>query len=771
MEKIVSNNANDFYWEYDFLEKLSDNILIIDFRGNILHGNNNAVEIYGYTFDELIDLNINNLVDKNVIEANDLFIYGSTFNAIHYKKDGTKFIGDVKTLKFDESSKRIVISILTEAYSLFKMLSYNRIVSKSIEIFDDAIVVFTEHLKIYLWSKSAEKKFGYTLDDIYGKNLKILIPNDIIVEFECEIDTLKQGINIEGYVTKRIDKNGKLIDVSISISPLYDCRGKFIGAIGIYKDISDKVMLEKKLLKSEERWRTALEGGKFGVYDWNIENNIIDNSDLVNKILGYIDNEMGNTYEKTISKIHPDDISIVEEKIKRHFSGEEYIVEFRMKCKNDEYKWIRSKGKVSEWSEDGKPLRMIGTHEDITDKKLIEEELKLKYKQLEVLKEEAESASNAKSQFLANMSHEIRTPMNGILGMVQLLQSTALNKEQSKYVSLVKDSLKNLSDIVNDILDISKIEAGKISLNEEVFDLKKTINNLYSNLLVTGNAKGLEISYYLDPNINFPILSDEIKLKQILNNLISNAVKFTDAGYVSFRTQILSENDNNAKIEFRVKDTGIGINEKCNDKLFQYFNQGDISKNKKYQGTGLGLAISKQIAELFNGNIRFESKVGEGSTFIFTCEFKKYISENNDLYNTNEMIEFENGNNININNNFTILCVEDNIINQEVLKNIITKKGYEYLPAYNGNECLKLLKENKVDLILMDIQLPELNGFEITEIIRKEYDVENKIPIIAITAYAMREDKEKCIKGGMNDYIAKPFELELLYKTIETYLY
>ena len=771
MEKIVSNNANDFYWEYDFLEKLSDNILIIDFRGNILHGNNNAVEIYGYTFDELIDLNINNLVDKNVIEANDLFIYGSTFNAIHYKKDGTKFIGDVKTLKFDESSKRIVISILTEAYSLFKMLSYNRIVSKSIEIFDDAIVVFTEHLKIYLWSKSAEKKFGYTLDDIYGKNLKILIPNDIIFEFECEIDTLKQGINIEGYVTKRIDKNGKLIDVSISISPLYDCRGKFIGAFGIYKDISDKVMLEKKLLKSEERWRTALEGGKFGVYDWNIENNIIDNSDLVNKILGYIDNEMGNTYEKTISKIHPDDISIVEEKIKRHFNGEEYIVEFRMKCKNDEYKWIRSKGKVSEWSEDGKPLRMIGTHEDITDKKLIEEELKLKYKQLEVLKEEAESASNAKSQFLANMSHEIRTPMNGILGMVQLLQSTALNKEQSKYVSLVKDSLKNLSDIVNDILDISKIEAGKISLNEEVFDLKKTINNLYSNLLVTGNAKGLEISYYLDPNINFPILSDEIKLKQILNNLISNAVKFTDAGYVSFRTQILSENDNNAKIEFRVKDTGIGINEKCNDKLFQYFNQGDISKNKKYQGTGLGLAISKQIAELFNGNIRFESKVGEGSTFIFTCEFKKYISENNDLYNTNEMIEFENGNNININNNFTILCVEDNIINQEVLKNIITKKGYEYLPAYNGNECLKLLKENKVDLILMDIQLPELNGFEITEIIRKEYDVENKIPIIAITAYAMREDKEKCIKGGMNDYIAKPFELELLYKTIETYLY
>lgn len=771
MKNTASDNLNHLYFEYDFLEKLTDSILIIDFKGNILYGNNNAIEIYGYTYDELISLNINNLIEQNTKKVNNLFINGSIFNAIHYKKDGTKFIGDVKTLNFDESSNKIVISILTEAYSLFKILRNNRIISKSLEIFDDALVVFTEDMKIYLWSKSAEKKFGYTLDEIFGKNLKILIPKDKINEFEYKLDILKQGKNIGGYETKRLHKGGKLIDVSILMSPLYDCKGKFIGALGIYKDITEKIDLENKLHESEERLELALEGGKIGIWDWDIKTNTIITSNLFSELIGYDSNKKTYANNEFKDILHVDDIDLIKEKTNSHFIGDKFDVEFRMKCMDNKYKWIRSRGKVIGWSEAGIPLRMVGTHEDINDRKLIEEELKEKYEQLVKLKEEAESANKAKSLFLANMSHEIRTPMNGIFGMVQLLQETALNQEQSKYVSLIKDSLKNLSDIVNDILDITKIESGKICLNEEAFDLKKTINNLYSNLLVAGNAKGLEISYYLDPNINFTIFSDEMKLKQILNNLICNAVKFTDEGYVSFRTRILSENDNNVKIEFRVKDTGIGINEKCNYKLFQHFSQGDISNNKKYQGTGLGLAISKQIAKLFNGDIRFESKVGQGSTFIFTCEFNKYISENNDLNNANDVIEFKNDNNLNKNNNFTILCVEDNIINQEVLKNIITKKGYEYLPAYNGKECLKLLKENKIDLILMDIQLPELNGFQITEIIRKEYDLENKIPIIAITAYAMREDKEKCLNGGMNDYIAKPFDLELLYKTIETYLY
>jgi PAS domain S-box-containing protein len=583
------------------------------------------------------------------------------------------------------------------------------------------------------------------------------------------MEALKQNMTIEGFTTKRLNKNGNLIDVSITMSPLYDCCGKFTGVVGIYKDISEKLRLQEQLKESEELLRFALKGGKFGVWDWNIKTNNLNDPYLFRVFLGYDSDEVGKTIDDFFSKVHPDDVSIVKKKLDKHFKGEEYVVEYRMKCKNNEYKWIRSKGTIHTWSDDGNPLRMIGTNEDITDKKLIEKELQDKCNQLVKLKEVAEDANKAKSKFLANMSHEIRTPMNGVYTILQLLQSTDLNNKQMRYVDLISESLHNLNEIIDDILDLAKIEAGKITLNEEPFDLRNTIKSIYDNLLVTGNTKGLEISYYLDPNIDFQIISDELKLKQIINNLISNAIKFTSNGYISFRTKILSNNGDSVKIEFKIKDTGIGIKDELKDKLFQSFSQGDISTSKKFKGTGLGLSISKQLADLLNGEITYESKFGQGSTFIFTCDFKKYkvnINHAKEDYTTsNDIVEINKQN-----QKYTILCVEDNIINQEVMGSIISSRGYRYLPAYNGRETLDILKESKVDLVLMDIQLPELNGFQVTEMIRKEIDNECKLPIIAITAYAMSEDKDKCIEAGMVDYISKPFNIEELYKVLEKHL-
>lgn len=757
---------NDLYFNFklEFMDNLVDNILVLN-KGRIIYANLSAIKLYGYPSNELMNMNFSDLIMKSSSDINELLVQGKSFNLIHYRKDGTKFIADVKGIYCDNDNT--VISVSKDSYCLFERFKNNKISSKYLEIIDEAIIVFTKDLNIYLWSKSAEKKFGYTMDEIYGKNLRILIPEDKLDEFEYKIETIQQGNIVEGYETKRIDKNGNPINVSVSISPLFNCRGEYMGALGIYKDISEKLDLENKLTEAEERLRLAIEGGRLGVWDWNVTTNMVYTSNLFNELLGYGENKIIYAYDEIIEKVHKDDRDYVIDKINRHFNGENFDIEFRMKCKDNSFKWFRSKAKTKFCSINGKPLRMIGLHEDITEKKSMAEELKEKYKQLEKLKEEAENANKAKSQFLANMSHEIRTPMNGVFGMVQLLQATKLNHEQTKYVNLLNESLIHLSEIINNVLDISKIEAGKINLNMEPFDLQKTINIIYNNLLVTGNSKGLEISYYFDPKINFMIMSDELKLKQILNNILSNAIKFTDEGFVSFRTKILAENDTTAKIEFRIKDTGIGIDQRFKNKLFQYFSQDDISINKKYQGTGLGLAITKQIAESLKGDLSFESEVGEGSTFIFTCEFEKVITDiNNQFININASRLNDN----NELNNYTILCVEDNIINQEVLKNIISKKGYRYLSAYNGNETFEILKEYKIDLILMDIQLPELNGFEITKIIRDEYDTGNKIPIIAITAYAMHEDKEKCISAGMNDYIAKPFELEALYNIIEANL-
>jgi Signal transduction histidine kinase len=358
--------------------------------------------------------------------------------------------------------------------------------------------------------------------------------------------------------------------------------------------------------------------------------------------------------------------------------------------------------------------------------------------------------------------------MNGILATIQLMQLECINEEQNKYIRILNESANTMLSVINNLLDISKIESGTFKINSELFNLKETINNICNNLLVTGNSKGLEVSYYLDPNIDFEIIGDELRLKEILNNLISNAVKFTDEGYVSFRVKMIESDDSSEKIEFRVKDSGIGIEEDFKEKIFNDFSQGDLSTRKKHMGTGLGLAISKQFATLMNGDICFESSVGKGSTFIFTCEFKKSKNKKQNLKINN--VAEEKTTLSRVEHDKVILCVEDNLINQEVMEGIIKRKGCKYIAAYNGNEALNILANNKVDLILMDVQMPELNGFETTKIIREKELGGEHTPIIAMTAYAMREDKNKCMQADMDDYIVKPFDIEKLYEIIDSYL-
>jgi len=641
--------------------------------------------------------------------------------------------------------------------------------SKAIEIFDDAIIGLTKDFEISVWSKGAEKKFGYQKCEIAAKGIKALVPEDKISEIEDQMRTVREGNIIEGYETVRLHKNGKPIDVSISIAPVYDSDGTVNEVIAIYKDVSEKKELMKKLNEYEKKAKIALEGGQFGVWDFDIRNRKVFHFNNWEKTLGYEENELDDEFDTWISLIHPDDLPEVFNKYNRHSqSKEEYVVEYRIRCKNNAYKWIRSKGRICEWGEDGEPLHMIGTNEDISKERQIQEELKEKCEQLELLKQEAESANKAKSQFLANMSHEIRTPMNGVVATIQLLQLSNLTDEQKIYVKLLKNSADNLVAIISSVLDIARLESGKMELVNEPFNLRETLNSIYDNLLISANTKGLEAGCYIDPNIDCEVIGDELRLTQILTNLLSNAVKFTDKGYISFRARLISSDDDEQKIEFSVRDTGIGIDESYKPKIFENFSQGDLSKDKKYMGTGLGLAISKQLAELMNGEIHFKSKVGQGSTFYFTCILKKkrnpveFIGENSNLEPKKERNQSA--------KDKVILCIEDNLINQEIMESIIIKGGYKYLAAYDGNDALEKLKENKIDLILMDIQLPGLNGYEVTKFIRNMGNNKNNIPIIAMTAYTMHEDRDKCIQAGMDDYISKPIDIDKLYNILDAYL-
>ncbi|TYQ29053.1 response regulator [Pseudanabaena sp. UWO311] len=536
---------------------------------------------------------------------------------------------------------------------------------------------------------------------------------------------------------------------------------------------------EAVLRASDQRWQFALESVGDGIWDWNAQTNEVFFSQQWKALLGYADDEIENRFESWENLVHPDDIAQSYADINKCLNRETlfYENEHRLRCKDGSYKWILARGKVFEWDVNGHALRMMGTHTDLSDRK--QAEAQLKYINDELLR-----ATKLKDEFLANMSHELRTPLNAILGLSESLKEEilgALNETQLKAISTVESSGEHLLSLINDILDLSKISAGMMELDIESVSVNALCNSSLVFVKQQAFQKRIKIHSHIPTHINnININIDERRIKQVLINLLTNSVKFTpNEGNISLLVAIGSGDTwqgeatipqqlrdmNSPTILFQVVDTGIGISAKDLQMLFQPFIQVDSALNRQYEGTGLGLALVKQIVELHSGQVIAESEVGQGSCFTVALPYdhSPYCTLESEPTVTNSLPLAENPK---IAIAPLILLVEDNEANIQTTTSYLTALNYRIIVAKNGEEAVSMAKANSPDIILMDIQMPGIDGLEATRQIRLDPNLINT-PIIALTALAMEGDRERCLAAGANDYVSKPIKLRQLNLLIQ----
>jgi signal transduction histidine kinase/DNA-binding response OmpR family regulator len=432
---------------------------------------------------------------------------------------------------------------------------------------------------------------------------------------------------------------------------------------------------------------------------------------------------------------------------------------------------------------EGRLIGILGVGRDITDRKMVEDQLVRHQEHLEELVEDrtkelllarqaAETANRAKSMFLANMSHEIRTPMNGVLGLTIMLLDTALNKTQRHYVEIIKNSGNNLLQLINDILDFSKLEDDKFELESYVLDLQATIDETIELISFHAREKGLELQLAIDGDVPRWLKGDAARLSQVIINLVGNAIKFTQKGFVKLQVRKEAECEQEVTVSFMVSDSGPGIPVEKAEQIFSPFIQADGSITRKFGGTGLGLSICKKLVTLMRGEIGVESREGEGSTFWFTAILEKPSSQEVAAETSkSESMPAPEAHKA-VKRGKRLLIVEDDPINQEVASSFLRKLGYSFDVVENGREALEALIENEYGLVLLDCMMPEMGGFEVIAAIRDAGSAvrDHDIPVIALTAKAILGDREKCLAAGMNDYLSKPLRIEELEAVLERWL-
>lgn len=529
--------------------------------------------------------------------------------------------------------------------------------------------------------------------------------------------------------------------------------GVYRGHLWEYTDITEQHRSQEIIRKSEEKYRGIMNNMELGLMEVDTNQTIIRAYDRFCEMVGYTKEELiGKNAQQLF--IDEEFIKTLDNEHKERRKGRASSYELRLNKKDGGKIWAIVSG-APIFDENGVLVGSMGIHYDITERKQLEQEL-------ELAKEIAEDARQAEKQFLANMSHEIRTPLNAIIGMTHLLFDTLPSNQQYEYLDILKTSADFLLSLISDLLDMAKIEAGRIEVQNHPFDLVGLLRTNQRVFQIKLEGRPIELNLMIDARISGIYIGDDLLLNQALLNIIGNAEKFTEEGSIDISVKLKKEIDKISWIEFKIEDTGSGIAQEKLELIFQKFKQIN-SQGHKHKGTGLGLAITKQLVELQGGNITVKSREGEGTTFIFNLPFQKSDAEI--IQNTNE-INFASSDV----EGCKILVAEDNIMNQKYISSLLTKWNIDFTIALDGKKAVEQAQKQLFDVILMDIQMPNMDGYEATITIRNTKNLNQKTPIIALTASAMLDQKNKAISTGMNDFITKPFAPNNLLNVIQRYL-
>ena len=650
---------------------------------------------------------------------------------------------------------------------------FNRLLTNLLDAASEQSIITTDcDGLITVFNRGAEKMLGYSAAEMVGKSspAPLHLPAEVGARAEAlshEYQTSIEGFDIftfkartEGPETRDwtyIRKDGSQLTVSLAVTAMRDEQGGITGYLGIATDITAELEQQRLLEHTRDQLETAAGVAELGIWTWNLEDDSLEWNErmfaIYNQPIQLLANNELN-YKHWQERVHPEDLARTEAMLKGAIENREiYNLVFRVLLPTGQVRFVQA-GAVVEHNAQGRAIRVTGINQDITDQHLLEDSLRH-------AKDEADAASAAKSAFLANISHEIRTPMNAVLGMLQLVQQTQLNSRQQDYLGKAHSAAKSLLSLLNDLLDFSKIDAGKLQLDPHPFDLELLLRDLA--VILTGNHEAKAVEVIFDVNSQLPrmLIGDRLRLQQILINLTGNALKFTPAGQVILHLDRVQQSAQELQLKIAVIDTGIGISQEQQARIFDGFTQAEASTTRRFGGTGLGLAISRRLIELMGGTLQLTSRLGKGSRFEFDITLP--IMSDIPLLDTSSVTQQRR----------KVLVVDDNQLVRELTAKTLENVGWEVLQAENGRDAIALtLEANRLnqgfDAILMDWRMPDLDGLTAAEMIRGHKDLTHPPVVIMVTAYGREILAERQEQGEVPfaELLTKPLTPQLLTETL-----